>query len=298
MTRTVRILFSIVFSALCAWIHAQGEVFSNASGKWGVRKGHRVIIPPYYDTIFGFDPTGSVCLACHERISSSGSSFIKVKSTSYACNYLDTLNRKLVIRDDGGDTSSIFSLGRNAVKQYSHTGKVMTVSSKGLKHLVGKDFKQITFKGYYNIEEVEGAPFFRCETQSESEAVYSGVVSREERILVPFMYSSISVNTDDSLIIGCTAGFRGNDEVYDYFGRKVAGSPRHIAQASRQVLIEKNPGEPRRYFVFHRATSRTTELEADEILLNQEKVEFRKKKSWYSLNAATGEKITIKPPQR
>ena len=288
------LLFFLIITGLCASCIAQQHLFSAANGKWGIRDNDRTVIPAIYDTVFGFDPTGKVCLACHKRVTSSGSSFIKVKSTSYRCNYLDASNRRLVIRNDEGDTTSIFSLGRHAVSQYSHTGNVMAVSAKGVRNLVTKDFRQLTFKGYYNVEAVDGADFFRCERQSESEAVYCGIMTKEERQLVPFLYSSIAVNPADSLIIGCTAGFKGNDDVYDFYGRKVAGSTRHIAEATRKVLVEKNPGEPGKYFVVNRATGKVTETDADELVLRSGEVVLRKKKTWYRLNPATGEKEILK----
>ena len=45
--------------------------------KWGIKENETVIIKPVYDTIFNFDFTGKVCLACFKARGVSANKFIK-----------------------------------------------------------------------------------------------------------------------------------------------------------------------------------------------------------------------------
>ena len=88
-------------------LHSQTVAFRDAT-KWGVKENESVIIKPIYDTIFAFDSTDKVCMACFRIKSASANKFIKVTTTSYACNYLNKKGERLVIRNQKNDTTSVF----------------------------------------------------------------------------------------------------------------------------------------------------------------------------------------------
>src|SRR6185436_3085749 len=108
---------------------------------WGIKENEQVILPAVYDTVFDFDASGRVCLACHRVKNSSSSKFIRITTSSFTCNYLNQNNQRLTIRNRSGDTCSIFSLGRNSVQQYNTPGEIFVVGAKGKKFLVDKNFK-------------------------------------------------------------------------------------------------------------------------------------------------------------
>ena len=61
------------------------------NAKWGMRDKEQMIIKPIYDTIFNFDSTGKVCLACFKTKTLSSNKFMKVMVTNYSCNYIHLL---------------------------------------------------------------------------------------------------------------------------------------------------------------------------------------------------------------
>ena len=73
------IFWSLLFPILMAW--GLGMAFN--------KENESVIIPAVYDTIFNFDSTGQVCMACYKVKSASASKFIKVMTTTYVCRYLN-----------------------------------------------------------------------------------------------------------------------------------------------------------------------------------------------------------------
>src|SRR6478752_1424496 len=121
------------------------------SGKWGIKNEQTVLVPPTYDTIPGFDSTGSICIACHKTKAASANKFIKVMVTTYACNYLNRKGEKLYVKTSNNDTCSAFSLAKNSVKQYQGNSPYFVASVKGKKFLLTKDFVQHTFKEYNEI---------------------------------------------------------------------------------------------------------------------------------------------------
>ncbi len=286
-------IFFLLFN--CVRLTAQ-PVAHKENDKWGIRNGNRLVVTPGYDTILPFDSSGKVCLACFKTKKVTATAFIKITTNSYACNYLNAEGRRLIVRNTTNDSSSVFLLGKNTFQQYSGNSNVMTVNVRGIKHLVTKDFTQLSFKGYHNIEMAGDGAFFLCEQKSEGGNIYSGLLNKEERVVVPFRYSSIKINTHDSLIIACSAGFKGTDDLFDYDGRRITSTQRHLAQANKKYLLQKIFEPDEKYFVLNRVTGTEKDLDADEARLVMNEVLVRRKKSWFSYNAETGEKKPIKPP--
>lgn len=267
------------------------------NGKWGIKDSSFIIIPAKFDTIFGFDPLGKVCLGCFEIKKNTSNKFMRVTSVVYACNYMNSSNKILTIRDGLGDTCSVFSLGKQSIPQYSNTTNLMVVSVKGARNLVTKDFRQLTVRGYHNIYTSPDPNFYFTEYQSESETIFTGLINKEENEVVPYRYSSIRFNTRDSVIIACSAGLiNATDDLYDYAGHKIFSTNRHIEQATKHFMVQKLFEPVPQYFLLNRQTGDEKPVDADEIKLEDNKeVLIRKKTTWFSYNPVTGEKKPYKP---
>jgi hypothetical protein len=267
-------------------------------GKWGIRDSNTTIISPRFDTIFGFDPLKKVCLGCFELKRNASNKYMRVTSIAFACNYLNPNNERLVIKDGLGDTCSVFSLGKQSVAQYSTVAEVMCVSVKGVRNLVTKDFRQLTFRGYHNILPSPVPGFYLCEYQSESETVFSGLIDKEEDEVIPYKYTSIKFNTRDSLIVCCSAGLlNGTDDIYDYEGHRLVSSNKHIEQVSRRYAVEKTFDPSGQYYLLNRLTGEDKLIEADELALSDhDEILLRKKNTWFTYDAETGTKKQIKQP--
>lgn len=267
------------------------------NSKWGIKENETFIVPAVYDTIFNFDSTNRVCLACFKIRKAASSQFIKTMTTSYACNYLNKKAERFVARSEYGDTLSVFSLGKSTVASFQGNQDIFVVTAKGKKNLINKDFKQLTFKGYQDVSVSNDKNFYFAQILNEGDVLVSGLINTMEREIVPFNYSTIKINTSDSLITACSAGIRANSEdvVFDYEGRKSEASYRHIDMATKHFLIHKI-FEPKEYYIFYnRESKQETTFTADELRIHaHDEIIVRVKKDWYLYDLNTNKKIPFK----
>jgi hypothetical protein len=297
----VRSASYIFVSLVCllAGIASAQTVPFRENTKWGIKENEQVLIAPVYDTIFNFDSTGRVCLACFRHKSASTNKFIKVTTTSYSCNYLNKKNERLIIRNTMNDTFSVFPLSKNIIRLYDHNQPYFTVSAGNKKHLLYKNFQQITFRGYHDVSLSPEPRFYYTHYINEGDIVLAGLTNEREEEVIPHRYSVIKVNTSDSLIIACSAGVRNNaeDEIFDYEGKKITSTYRHIDLATRNFLIHKI-FEPREYYIlYNMSTKEEKQLSADEIRLHEhDLILVRQKKDWYLYDLTTHQKKPFKQP--
>jgi len=267
------------------------------NGKWGIKENETVLITPIYDTIFNFDSTGKVCMACYKSKSASANKFIKVTTTSYACNYMNKKNEHLIIRNATNDTFSVFSLSKKVVKQYFDNSPYFTVTAKGKKHLLYKNFEQITFKGYYEISVSPDKKFYYTSFINEGDVVLAGLTNEREEEVIPHQYSILKMNTSDSLVVACSAGARvnANDDVYDYNGKNLISTHRHIDMATKHFLIHKIY-EPKEYHIFYNiSTKEEKNVHADELkIYEHDEILIRLKNDWYIYDLNTNLKRPLK----
>lgn len=255
--------------------------------KWGIKENETLIIKPVYDTIFNYDATGKVCLACFKAKGVSANKFIKTYTTVYSCNYLNKKGETLKIKTEEADTCSVFSLGKTAVKQFNDDPNYFVLSSKSKKYLVSKDFTQPIFKGYSELYLNATPKFIIAEIKNEAGISYKGLIDLNEQQVVPFLYSGIKINPIDSLIVGCSAGVgnNGDDDIYDYTGKKLTSYKRHIDMATTNFVVHKI-FEPREYYILLNAkTKEETIFSADEVLPNKkDEVLMRIKNEWFTFD--------------
>jgi hypothetical protein len=269
------------------------------NGKWGFKKDGAFLIKPVYDTIYGFDSTNRVCLACQKMVSNNANKFIKVHVTKYSCHYYNTKGETLMIRNQKNDTFTVFSVSKHSLRQYNNPSWFFTVGAKGRKYLMTKDFRQQTFNEYTEIRTSEEKEFYVAQTLNEFEVPVTGVVNTREDVIVPYLYSDIRINPKDSLIIACSAGLRadGEDDVYDYKGKKIQSSRRHLEMATKHFLIQKVYEPKEQYIFFEIATNKETPLQADELrYYEQDEVLIRQRNDWFIYDLKTNiKRPTAKP---
>jgi hypothetical protein len=81
-----------------------------------------------------------------------------------------------------------------------------------------------------------------------------------------------------------------DDEVFDYNGKKIIGTHRHIDLATKHFLIHKIY-EPKEYYIFYNISTKEEKIiHADEVkLFEHDEILLREKKDWYlyDLNSNT-----------
>jgi hypothetical protein len=291
MKAAALLTFSLFVSLICA----QPKPFRE-NGKWGIRENGAAIVAPVYDTVFNFDPSGRLCMACHKNKTATSSKFIKITTSSYSCHYLNKKNERLTLRNRAGDTTTVFSLVKNSVQQYMSGEEIFTVTTRGKKFLVDKNFRQYTFRGYRDIALSDDPLFYVTQTENEAETVLTGLINTKEEQVIPYRYTSIRINPADSLIIGCTAGLgNSGDDIYNYKGERLATYNRHVEQATKAFIIHKI-FEPSEYYIIYKIESKEEKkLVADEMQLSSgSEIKIRIKNEWFLYDMSTGQKKPLK----
>lgn len=238
-----RSAFYILLSLIAISSFSQTSIFRE-NGKWGIKENNNILIRPIHDTIFNFDSTGKVCLGCNSIKSPHPNKYIKTPVYSFQCRYYDRKGNILTVKDSGGDTTSTFDLLKNTVKEFNNNSYLMRVavkenSIKDHKFLITKDFTQLTFKRYDDIHFTQSPEFLKVERKNDNNVILCGLINMKEEALLPFAYSNIKVNPDDSLIIGCTAGLGPNseDDIFDFSGKKISSHRRHVELATKKLIV-------------------------------------------------------------
>jgi hypothetical protein len=284
-----------VFITLCFFggLQAQTEVFKEFN-KWGIKDKDKIIIKPVYDTAFNFDAGGKVCLVCNKSKNTPNNRFIKLTTVSYNCNYLDKNGRRLMVIPSGADSAcSIFSLSKEGVKQYQEDARYIIATVKNRKFLIGKDFKQITFKEYSDLHVTDEPGFIIGEIRTEGNMILKGLINLDEKEIVPFMYSNIKFNRRDSLIVACSAGLGNSreDDIYNYEGKKLDSYHRHIDMATKQFVIHKI-FEPKEYYLIFNPKNKEEKIVYSEeaSILHGEELLMRNEDHWFTYDMLTNKK--------
>jgi hypothetical protein len=272
---------------------AQTKPFTENS-KWGIKEDNKVIVEAIYDTIFNFDSTGKVCLACFKTRTASANKFIKLLVTTYSCNYLNKKRKRLSIKTPSNDTCTVFAYAKNSIKQYNHSNNYLVATVKGKKYLADKNFKQLTFKPYQEISPSADPNFYVTQVLNEWDTPLTGLVDANEKQIIPYQYSDIKVNPYDSLIIGCSAGLRPNaiDDIYFYSGKKRETCNRHVDMATKNFIIHKIYEPKEHYVLYNSQTKEEKSIEAEELHVQpHDEVLIKVKGQWFVYNLATNTQI-------
>lgn len=291
----ISLLFLYLFSP------AQTEVFKE-NNKWGIREKNEVIIKPVYDTAFNFDPAGKVCMVCYKSKNVPNNRFIKMTTTTYNCNYLNKSGKRLMVMPSGMDSAcSVFSLTKDAVKQYQEDPKYIIATIKNRKFLVTKDFKEITYKEYSDIHFTDDPNFLMGEIKTEGNVILKGLIDFNEKEIIPFLYTNIKLNRRDSLIIACSAGLgpTREDDIFSYEGKKLDSYHRHIDFATKHFIIHKI-FEPKEYYLIYNPENKEEKIVYSEeaSILQGEELLMRNEDHWFTYDMTTNKKKPYDPKHK
>lgn len=262
-------------------------------GKWGIKEDKKEVIPAVYDTIFNFDESGKVCLACFKVKKAPANKIIKTAGYTFQCNYLSKANKRLQIKTEDNDTCTVFELTKKTLEQYNDNGQAFTVMVNGKKYLVDKNFTQLTFKPYFDVRPSLDPQFYLVEIKEDNEVVYAGLIDRHEKEIIPHQFSMVKINPVDSLIYGCRAGLVENyyDDIFDFTGNKIESYHKHIELPTKHFVVLKL-FEPRENFVIYNTkTKQELPLKADEVhFYEQDQLLIRLKSDWYVYDLQTNTK--------
>ncbi len=271
---------------------SQTKVFKE-NNKWGIKENEVVIIKAVYDTIFNFDSTSKVCLACAKIKGVNPNKYIKTPTVSFNCNYLNKSGERLIVKQLDADTTSIFHLGKHTVSQFQNKNNYMTVAVKNQKHLIYKDFTQVTSKGYEDVYFSSEREFLVIEKRTEGNTILSGLINRKEEEVIPCIFSHVKVNSRDSLIIACTTGQGANseDDIFNYKGEKIAAYKKHVEIATKDFIVHKI-FSPREYLIVVNLKTKEEKIEyATEVFLYKgDDVLMMNEDHWFIYNVITHKK--------
>lgn len=293
---TVRKIVTVLLLLIGQALVGQTSPFKDKN-HWGIKENKEVLIPALFDTILNFDEGGKVCMACFKVKSASANKFMRTNTVSFACNYLNKKQQKLRIKTTTNDTCTVFSYSKNSFKQYTENPASFEVSVKGIKYLVDKDFKQLTFNEYLGVWPSLDPGFYLVQKADESETLLTGLVDTQEKEIIPCRYSHIRINPVDSLIMGCSAGIRenGDDDLFDYSGKKIDAYKRHIEMATKHFIIHKIFIPKEYYVLYNIKTKEEKTLNANEVhFFEHDEILIRIKDDWYVYDLNTNQK---KPKQ-
>ncbi len=293
MLKSCLYLFVLLLSqSLCA----QYQTFFE-SKKWGIKDSSKIVIAPVYDTIFNFDKTNKVCLACFKSKSTNSNQFIKVTNTNYFCNYLNPASKHLTIKTTSKDTCSVFQLNKSSVKNYLNNDTLFKVKVKNYMYLVNKNFTQVNFKPYYDIDLSEDPGFYVVQGLNDADVPMYGLVNNKEELLIPFQYSGIKLNPVDSLVMVCGTGYGAGTEdyVFDYNGKKKMSYHHHIDLATKDYIVFKSFEPKEHFFSYCIETKEEKALAVDEVkYYSGNLIRVRIKTAWWIYNLKTGDKTELK----
>src|SRR5690606_28178578 len=135
------------------------------------------------------------------------------------------------------------------------------------------------------------------EFKNEGDIVFTGLVDLHEKQIIPFDYSSIKLNVQDSLIIACSAGVRNNgtDDVFDFSGKKIASYKMHVNNATKNFIIHKVFEPKERFIIRNLKTDTETELKTDEVqTYRNDTILIKQKHDWFFYNMNNNQKTPYK----
>lgn len=250
----------ITFTSVC--VLSQTISSFKSQGKWGFKKGEALIIEPQYDSVFGFDQTGQICLVGNEDASKrSINSLTRQMRKEYAFYYINPKNQKLYFKEPLAlDSTCNVNVNKQTASLYLGKNDVFVVSVDGKKMLWSKKGKRMPSSSHDNINFTKVSGLYTFEESS-----VWGLMDETGKQLIPPTYSKISFNTFDSIIYCCTAGskFNGSDDVYNYKGEKILSSNKHIQCAGKNYVIYRLYASENSFIVFDVKENKEKPLKAE-----------------------------------
>jgi hypothetical protein len=293
-----RLVLAVIFTLGSFLSNSQSITAFKVNKKWGFKKGETVIIEPEYDSIFGFDPTGQICLVGNiDPLRKSVNSLTKEVKIPYTFRYINAKNERLYFKAPNAlDSSSEATPSKYSGTMYQVPGDLIVACISGKKVLATKEGKQLSKEGYESIHVAKVPDFFVYEVKDNSTSVSMlGLMDQKAKQVIPPSYSKISFNIYDSLIYCCTAGirFNGNDDIYNYKGEKTHSSSRHIQCAGKNFVVYRLFASENSYVIFDVKQNKEHTIKAEYIYYLRNDVTALLDDDWFFYDLKTDKRTPM-----
>lgn len=267
------------------------------NSKWGYKKDSKVVIIPEYDTAFAFDKTGQIALVANKnKFNKEVNPISGEEEYNYDYSYIDYKNNKLKIQAEHfPDSMFIFSQQQELHLSYRDSSNYFKILFQGKLYLLNKSGKQLS-SGFDNITETKAKGYFETENYSKFEKKVvriKGLIDSTGFQVVKCKYHSININKEDSSIYCCSAVFNAklNDDVFNYKGKLIYSSLKHIEFSSKTLHIIKSYSPREEFIVENTKTGETYYLDGESIrYLKNNKAALIKNNNLYVIDLLTQKK--------
>jgi hypothetical protein len=267
------------------------------NSKWGYKKDSKVVIIPEYDTAFAFDKTGQIALVANKnKFNKEVNPISGEEEYNYDYSYIDYKNNKLKIQAEHfPDSMFIFPHQQELHLSYRDSSNYFKILFQGKLYLLNKNGKQLS-SGFDNITETKAKGYFETENNTEFDKKLlriKGLVDSTGLEVVKCKYHSISINKEDSSIYCCSAVFNTklNDDVFNYKGKLIYSSIKHIEFSSKTLHIIKSYSPREEFIVENTKTGETYYLDGERIrYLKNNKAALIKNNNLYVIDLLTQKK--------
>jgi hypothetical protein len=267
------------------------------NNKWGYKKGSKIIIVPEYDTAFAFDKTGQLALvASKSQFNKEVNPITGEEEYLYDYYYVNLKNKKIkILAEHFPDSMFIFPHQQELHLSYRDSSNYFKILFQGKLYLLNKNGKQLS-SGFDNITETKAKGFFETENYSKFEKKVvriKGLIDSTGFQVVKCKYHTININKEDSSIYCCSAVFDAklNDDVFNYKGKLIYSSIKHIEFSSKTLHIIKSYSPREEFIVENTKTGETYYLDGESIrYLKNNKAALIKNNNLYVIDLLTQKK--------
>ncbi|MES2515760.1 MAG: hypothetical protein V4580_16525 [Bacteroidota bacterium] len=265
--------------------------------KWGYKQGQHAVIAAEYDTAYAFDKTNRIAMVGNKsKINKEVNPMTGEEAYSYDFYFIDPRNKKIkILAERVPDSVSTFSHQQELQFNYRDSSGCFKILFKGKVYLLSKNGRQLS-GGFDNITETKATGYFEVENSSKGEKTIErvkGLIDSTGFQVVKCKYHSVKINREDSSVYCCSAVFdaRLNDDVFNYRGKLIYSSQKHIEFSSKTLHIIKSY-TPREEFIIDNAlTGNMYYLDGKHIFyLQKNKAVLITKDNWYLIDLLTQKK--------
>ncbi|MES2761601.1 MAG: hypothetical protein V4677_05320 [Bacteroidota bacterium] len=265
--------------------------------KWGYKNAQKIMIAPEYDTAFNFDKSNRVAMVANKnQLNKEVNPITGEEEYTYDYYFIDQKNNKIkLLAEHFPDSMYTFSNQQELQFNYRDSSNYFKILFQGKVYLLSKKSKQLS-KGFDNITETKAKGYFETENYSEFEKKIvriKGLIDSTGFQVVKCKYHTVKINKEDSSVYCCSAVFDAklNDDVFNYKGKLIYSSQKHIEFSSKTLHIIKSYTPREEYIIDNELTGKTYYLDGEHIFyLKKNKAVIINKNNWYLIDLLTQKK--------
>lgn len=215
---------------------------------------------------------------------------------AYDYSFVDSKNNKLkILAEHFPDSMFIFPHQQELHLSYRDSSNYFKILFQGKLYLLNKNGKQLS-AGFDNITETKAKGYFETENYSKFEKKLvriKGLIDSTGFQVVKCKYLTININKEDSSIYCCSAVFDAklNDDVFNYKGKLIYSSIKHIEFSSKTLHIIKSYSPREEFIIENTKTGETYYLDGESIrYLKNNKAALIKNNNLYVIDLLTQKK--------